>query len=87
VRQRGEGKEETGRFGSCSDPPVVPSGPLGLGVPLDPPAVPSGPRGVSWIPRVRVPSSPFGVPPDPPACSPVPLVSRGRGSYSSIVIV
>jgi hypothetical protein len=45
----------------------------------DPPAVPSGPRGVS------VPSGPFDVPPYPPVCPPVPLVSRG--SYSSIVIV
>jgi hypothetical protein len=40
---------------ACSDPPVVPSGPLGVSP--DPPAVPSGPRGVS------VPSGPFGVPP------------------------
>jgi hypothetical protein len=43
---------------ACSDPPVVPSGPLGLSP--DPPAVPYGPRGVS------VPSGPFGVPPIPP---------------------
>ena len=40
---------------ACSDPPVVPSGLLGVSP--DPPAVPSGPRGVS------VPSGPFGVPP------------------------
>jgi hypothetical protein len=64
-------------FTASSDPPVVPSGPLGISP--DPPAVPSGPRGVS------VPSGPFGVPPYPPVCPPVPLVSRG--SYSSIVIV
>jgi hypothetical protein len=61
-------------FAACSDPPVVPSGPLGVSP--DPPAVPSGLRGVS------VPSGPFGVPPYSPACPPVPLVSLG--SYSSI---
>jgi hypothetical protein len=46
-----------GLFGlaACSDPPVVPSGPLGVSP--DPPAVPSGPRGVS------VPSGPCAVPP------------------------
>ena len=49
-------------FAACFDPPVVPSGPLGVS--LDPPAVPSGPLGVSWIPRV--PSGPFGVSPDLP---------------------
>jgi hypothetical protein len=38
-------------FAACSDPPIVPSGPLGVFP--DPPAVPSGPRGVS------VPSGPF----------------------------
>jgi hypothetical protein len=59
-----------------SDPPVVPSGPLGVSP--DPPAVPSGPSGVSWIPRV--PSGPSGVPLDPPACPPVPMVPLG--SYS-----
>jgi hypothetical protein len=37
-------------------------------------ALPSGPRGAS------VPSGPFGVPPYPPVCPPVPLVPRG--SYS-----
>jgi hypothetical protein len=57
---------------ACSDPPVVPSRPLGVSP--DPPAVPSGPRGVS------VPSGPFGVPPYSPACSPVPLVSLGSHS-------
>jgi hypothetical protein len=60
-----------------SDPPVVPSSPLGVSP--DPSAVPSGPRGVS------VPSGLFGVPPYSPACAPVPLVSLG--SYSSTVIV
>jgi hypothetical protein len=43
-------------FVARSDPPVVPSGPLGVSP--DPPVVPSGPRDVSWIPRV--PSGPFG---------------------------
>jgi hypothetical protein len=62
---------------ACSDPPVVPSGPLGVSP--DPLTVPSGPRGVS------VPSGPFDVPPYPPVCPPVPLVSRG--SYGSVVIV
>jgi hypothetical protein len=59
-----------------SDPPVVPSGPLGVS-PDPPPAVPSGPRGDS------VPSGPLGVPPYFPVCPPVPLVSLG--SYSSMV--
>jgi hypothetical protein len=65
-------------FAACCNPPVVPSGPLGVSP--DPPAVPSGPRGVS------VPSGPFGVPPHPypPVCPPVPLVSRGF--YSSIAM-
>ena len=49
-------------FAACSDPLVVPSGPLGTSP--DPPAVPSGPRGVS------VPPGPFGVPPYSPACPP-----------------
>jgi hypothetical protein len=64
------------RLAACSDPPVVPSGPLGVSPdpPLCPPA--SGPRGVS------VPSGPFGVPPYSPACPPVPLVSLG--SYGII---
>ena len=44
-------------FMARSDPPVVPSGPLGLA--LDPPVVPSSPAGVSWIPRVS--SGLFGV--------------------------
>jgi hypothetical protein len=32
-------------FAACFDPPVVPSGPLGVSP--DPPALPSGPHGVS----------------------------------------
>jgi hypothetical protein len=55
-------------------------------LPLRPAPIPrdsSGPPGVSWIPLV--PSGPFGVSLDPPACPPVPLVSRG--SYSSVVLV
>ena len=66
---------------ACSNPPVVPSGPLGVS--LDPPAVPvpSGPLVSLGFPRV--PSGPFGVPPDPdpPACVPVPLVLVSRASY------
>jgi hypothetical protein len=66
--------------------PIPPLFPPVLLVSLSiPPLCPSAPpaTGVSWIPRV--PSGPFGVPLDPPACPPVPLVSLG--SYSSIVIV
>jgi hypothetical protein len=59
-----------------SDPPVVPSGPLGVFP--DPPVVPSSPSGVSWVPRV--PSGPSGVSLHPPACVPVPLPLVSLGS-------
>jgi hypothetical protein len=66
--------------GARSEPPVVPSGPLGLSPGF--PDVPSGPAGVSCIPRaLRSLRGPIL----PPACPPVPLGSLGP--YSSIAIV
>ena len=62
--------------------------PCGLAARSDPPAVPSGPLGVSPDPPLCPPvllvslCPPARVPPYSPACPPVPLVSLG--SYSSI---
>jgi hypothetical protein len=70
-----------------SDPPVVPPVLLVFGISSDPPAVPSGPLGVFWIPRVPSGPSgvPPGPPACPPV--PLPLVSRGSYSrkFSSII--